>query len=255
MSMDGFKEELKGWIVDFSQRYCADHGVEPIWREPLVGLADAESPMFPELKVIAHPSHKVPQDYLPGAKTVVSYFLPFRPAIPDNNAGGRLPTKEWAEAYKLTNSMAKDLSRHIADRIIEKGHRAVAPEDFTRIIDRTYSCWSQRHVARIAGLGNFGINCMLITDSGCGGRFFSVVTDMPCEHDAPDLRERCLYKIDGSCGRCARACIVGAVSGEGFDRDVCEDQCNSNIAGFSVSVCGKCLSGMPCTFRDPSSRP
>ena len=252
MSMEGLREEIAGWIVEFSERYCAELGVEPIWREPLVGFADAESPLFPELKVIAHPAHKVPQDYLPDAKTVVSYFMPFKKGITDRNSEGDRPTVEWAEAYKLTNAMAKELSRHIADRIIQKGYRAVPPEDFTQVIDVTYSCWSQRHVARIAGLGNFGMNCMLITDSGCGGRFFSVVTDMPCDHDAPDMRERCLYKIDGSCGACMRACPAEAISGEGFDRDRCEDRCNSNEPVYTVTVCGKCLSGMPCTLKDPS---
>ena len=120
MSMEGLREEIAGWIVEFSERYCAELGVEPIWREPLVGFADAESPLFPELRTVAYPAHKVPQDYLPGARTVVSYFLPFKPAIPDNNAGGLLPTVEWAEAYKLTNAMAKELGRHIAGRIVDK---------------------------------------------------------------------------------------------------------------------------------------
>ena len=250
--MIGFKDEIKGWIAEFSERYCAERGRRPVWREPLVGLADAESPLFPELRIIAHPAHRIPQDYLPGAKTVISYFMPFEARVPDNNAGGELPTEEWADAYKLTNTMAAKLSRHIADRIRGKGFDAEVPEDFVRIIDRTYSCWSQRHVARIAGLGNFGMNNMLITDSGCGGRFFSVITDMPCDHDEPDLRERCLYRIDRSCGLCIDACMVGAITGGGFDRDACEAHCNENGKTFTVTVCGKCLSGMPCTLKDPS---
>ena len=252
--MDGLKRRVGDWIAGFSEGYCAERGLETIWREPLVGFADAESPLFPELKVTAHPAHKVPQDYLPGARTVVSYFLPFKPDIPENNKGGQTPTVEWAEAYKLTNAMAKELSRHIAEMIVAKGHRALAPEDFTEFVDETYSCWSQRHVARIAGLGSFGMNNMLITDSGCGGRFFSVVTDMPCDHDVPDTRERCLYKIDGSCGRCMDACVCGAIDPDGFDRRACEGVCDSNLEELTVSVCGKCMSGMPCTLRDPSAK-
>ena len=75
---------------------------------------------------------------------------------------------------------------------------------------------------------------------------------MPCDHDAPDTRERCLFKIDGSCGRCMDACVCDAITAEGFDRRACEGVCDSNVPGFTVSVCGKCLSGMPCTLRDPS---
>ena len=58
--MDGLKRRVGDWIAGFSEGYCAERGLETIWREPLVGLADAGSPMFPELRVVAHPSHKVP---------------------------------------------------------------------------------------------------------------------------------------------------------------------------------------------------
>lgn len=75
---------------------------------------------------------------------------------------------------------------------------------------------------------------------------------MPCDHDEPDLRERCLYRIDRSCGLCMDACMVGAITGGGFDRDACEAHCNENGKTFTVTVCGKCLSGKPCTLKDPS---
>ena len=80
--------------------------------------------------------------------------------------------------------MAAEMCQHIAGKVREMGYRAEVPVDAGIILDRTYSCWSQRHVARIAGLGSFGMNQMLITESGCCGRFFSVITDVPCEHDA-----------------------------------------------------------------------
>lgn len=250
--MDGLKRRVGDWIAGFSEGYCAERGLETIWREPLVGLADAGSPMFPELRVVAHPSHKVPQDYLPGARTVISYFMPFVREVVGDNAGGERPVGSWSHAYSLTNAMCAEMNRFIASQVEAMGFRAAVPEDAGTIIDGTYSVWSQRHVARIAGLGNFGVNGMLITEAGCAGRFFSVVTDIQCAHDAPCLEERCLFRIDGSCGRCMKACPVSALTGDGFRRDACLERCTENVPLTGEQICGKCLCAMPCSMRDPS---
>ncbi len=251
--MYGLRENVVVWIKEFSESYCRMHGKDVIWRDPLVGLGDARSPLFPEIRKIGNRAQKMPQDYMPDATTVISYFLPFREDIVEGNAGGDMPTFDWADAYTLTNTMAVDMNRFIASKVEGLGYHAVVPEDAGVIVDRTYSCWSQRHVARIAGLGSFGMNNMLITESGCCGRYFSVITDVPCDHDAPFVGERCLHKIDGSCGLCMRACPCGALSDDAFDRDACETQCSSNAKVVSVTVCGKCSAGMPCAFRDPSA--
>lgn len=93
---------------------------------------------------------------------------------------------------------------------------------------------------------------MLITEAGCAGRFFSVVTDIQCAHDAPCLEERCLFRIDGSCGRCMKACPVSALTGDGFRRDACLERCTENVPLTGEQICGKCLCAMPCSMRDPS---
>lgn len=251
--MEGLREKVEGWIAEFVPRYCAEHGEEQVWREPLVGLADAASPLFPQLREIAYPGHKMPQDYLPGAKTVISYFMPFKEGVARDNSEGDRPTAGWAHAYDLTNTMCAEMNRYIAERVRELGYAAQPPEDAYDIVDGTYSRWSQRHVARIAGLGNFGMNQMLISEAGCCGRYFSVITSMPCDHDEPCTRELCLHKLNGGCGKCMRACPAGALSDEGFDRNSCRDRCGSNLPTVGRHVCGKCQVGMPCTFRDPTS--
>ena len=103
--MDGFRETVLSWISDSIEGYCRRIGLARIWGKPLVGLADAESPMFRELETTAHRGHRVPQDYLPGAVTVVSYFLPFVRYIAEDNEGGDSPSGAWVAAYRVTNDM------------------------------------------------------------------------------------------------------------------------------------------------------
>lgn len=247
------REAVKSWILEFGGTYCREHGEMSIWREPLVGLADADSPLFPGLRDIAYSGHRMPQDYLPGARTVISYFMPFTEDVPGDNTRGDRPVGSWTDAYNLTNEMCACMNRFIALKVSDMGYRAAVPEDAGEIVDGTYSVWSQRHVARIAGLGNFGMNGMLITDVGCAGRFFSIITDIPCGHDEPCLEERCLHRIDGSCGRCMRVCPVSALNDDGFRRDACLGRCTDNMELTGQQICGKCLCGMPCSLRDPSA--
>ena len=73
------------------------------------------------------------------------------------------------------------------------------------------SDWSHKHVAYIAGLGSFGRHHMLITDKGCCGRIGSVVTDAAIPATPRSDRERCLFKADGSCGKCLERCPILAL--------------------------------------------
>ncbi|MBQ4595991.1 MAG: epoxyqueuosine reductase, partial [Firmicutes bacterium] len=119
------------------------------------------------------------------------------------------------------------------------------------------------------GLGTFGLNNMLITDKGCSGRYNCLVTNLEVEADSPKKEEACLYIKDGTCGACMVKCPAGAISPDGFDRHKCYEQCLKNAAvytGFGSSyaettendaaptygseVCGKCIAGMPCAYRE-----
>ena len=109
------------------------------------------------------------------------------------------------------------------------------------------SRWSQRHVAYIAGLGAFGKNNMLITDRGCCGRFYSVVTNLDVEPDTPVEGERCLYRIDGSCGACMRKCRSKAINPGGFDRWACDDSTAGRATGTATPR------GRPTTVYTPAA--
>lgn len=247
------KETIQRLIDQFIDDYCRKQGWERIWQPVLVGIADAADPGFPELRKLVIEDHQLPQEALPSAKTVISYFLPFLPEITKSNIGDLLPSDPWAMAYQYTNQMVADLNLHLIHWVQEQGFEAANPNAAMLYEPYLRSRWSQSHVARIAGLGSFGVNNMLLTEKGCCGRSYSIVTSMPLPVDKPCQEEYCLYKKNGSCLLCVQRCPIGALTTEGFDRVKCHHHLESNGQKTfnGATVCGKCVAGMPCSFKRP----
>ena len=250
------KSEVRKAVAETISRYlteyCETNGTEPLWGEPLVGFADAHDPRFAQLKELVQDSHYLPEDILPGATVVVSYFLPFNKDIAHSNISGELASPEWAFAYMATNNASIGLGEAVCETVRGFGFDAESPKDIKRTEGTIVSRWSQRHIAYIAGLGSFGMNNMLITEKGCCGRFYSVVTALDIEPDQPVDWDNCPYKSHGRCGACMSKCRSGALRPEGFDRHACDKLCNENSHRYNgISVCGKCIVGMPCSFRNP----
>ena len=250
MEQTALQKEITAFIRDFAAQYPASHGLAPMWRTPLVGFADACDPYIQNLPRLNTDRHLLPQDYMEHPTVVISVFIPFLPEIADSNIGVKdnLPSQVWLDAYGTTNTMLGRLGQALCEFIRSKGCDAVAPDNVTMYTDILKSNWSQRHLAYAAGLGTFGINNMLITDSGCCGRFTSVVADIPDAVTTSILKEeRCLYKKDGSCGKCAANCFSGALTVDGFDRERCQEMCVRN----DNDCCGKCDTDIPCAFCVP----
>lgn len=247
------KEQLRQEMEAFIARYREETGIETDWKKPLIGYAGAQHPMIRSLRTLVSETHYMPEDILPNPTVILAYFLPFREEIGRGNEGGVLPSKVWAQAYTDTNTMFPILNRHLQQMIEGWGYHAATPEGIGTLgADRIYSNWSQRHIACAAGLGTFGVNNMLITKDGCCGRYFTLVTDLPIEPDSPLKGENCLYKRNGSCGLCVRRCPAGALHCDApFDRGACYAQLRDNETDFAEKVCGKCVVGLPCTFRTP----
>ena len=225
------------------------------YRRPLVGFAAADDERFAELRHVAESSHLLPADLLPGARSVVSFFLPFAPWVVEANARQRKAVApEWAVAYVETNALIGRITAHLVEALAGRGVRAAA-EPATHNFDPVslISRWSHKSVAVIAGLGSFGLHQMVITDAGCAGRFGSLVLDaeLPVTGAAP--RERCLYFYDGSCLECVYACPVGALdTDEPLEKQACYRRLLDVAAGYQdlglTDVCGKCATG-PCALE------
>ncbi len=164
------------------------------------------------------PGHLMPTDVLSDPKIIISYFLPFQNEVALSNVSGRYSSQRWVDCYGETNRLIAAL----IDYLQAQGFRAAFSE-YAVHLDKEIlkSCWSQRHIAEVAGLGRFGLNNLLINRVGSCGRFGSVVTDLSVQPDMPETEGLCLYKRPGRSLKCVENCHIGALTEDGFDRRVC----------------------------------
>jgi len=252
--------ELPELIAQTIHREVAEANGATAYRTPLVGFASAADPRFRELQRAVEPTHYLPEEMLPGAATIVSFFLPFAPWVVEANASERYRVaREWPVAYLETNALIGRIVDHLIAALAEQGVRAAAaPATHNYDPEDLIARWSHKSVAFIAGLGSFGLHRMLITDSGCAGRFGSVVTDAVIPFTTPPPKERCLYFHDGSCWECITRCPVNAL---GMDGSIDKHRCNHRLLGLAkvfdpqgfdvedvADACGKCAIG-PCSLQ------
>ncbi len=261
--MDCTKQRITEQIRDMIRAY--EKSTVTKWGDPLVGFAGAAK--VAKLRGIVSPGHAQPEQILPGAETVISYFVPFLEETAQTNTAAGLASPQWAQAYEETNVMLACINEQLICRLKEEGIRGRVPQE-AAVFDRELlrSDWSQRHIAYLAGLGTFGLNNMLITEKGCCGRISSIVTDLKIAPDVPMTKELCIYKQAGKCGICADRCEAGALTRQAYDRKKCYEICLKNAkvhnhygSSYTSSdddseeigseVCGKCIAGMPCAFK------
>ena len=257
--------ELSEFIVKAFFSFKAQNSVEEMWKPPIMAAVSADHPRIPSLKQAVSSDHLLPEELLTEAKSIVVFFVPFDKRIIDSNLKGESASKEWAQAYVLTKELTGFICEQAGIFLNMHGFRAAAitpAQNFDEV--NLTSVWSQRHIAWIAGLGSLGINNMLITPAGCCGRVGSFVTDADCQQlGIPAMvsgnnppPEKCLNKINGSCGVCVKKCFAGAYKKDGsFDRHKCYEVCLKNAELYKdighVDACGKCLVGLPCSEREP----
>jgi len=224
------------------------------YREPLLRFAPADDPRFLELRRIVEPTHMLPHDLLPGARSVVAFFLPFARWVVEANAQHREQVApEWAMAYVETNALIGRITARLIESLAEQGVSAAAQPATHNFDPVSLVCrWAHKSVAVIAGLGSFGLHQMVITDAGCAGRFGSLVLDADLPTAPVEPGQRCLYFHDGSCLECVRRCPVGALdAGRPLDKQRCRHHQKAVAQKYGVvspaDVCGKCAIG-PCSF-------
>ena len=235
---------------------------------PLAGVAAADDPLFARLRVpdAVGPHFRLPEEWLPGAASVVSLFFPYAAEVTKSNgADSEWASDEWLHARIEGQEMIDSLAGHLAEEMRRAGWRALAPSIHpgfqvwrrppgtpeTEPANPT-SNWSERHVAHVAGLGTFGMSHALITPAGAAGRLTSVITDMPLPPTPRDYTRHDEYCT--RCGACAPRCPVDAIRPErgGKDKRLCMERVDLSRARFAPRYgCGKCYTAVPCERRAP----
>ncbi len=230
---------------------------------PIIAVGSASDPIYETLRrpevVGAH--HMMPGDWLPGAKSVLSLFLPFTERVISSNTVDPIqPSWEWLFTRVDGQQHLLATAALVRDALVEDGYQAVVPQMDDRYFMRvspaqtelplpTFSSnWSERHVGFITGLGTFGRSTNLISKLGACGRLVSIVTDWETEPDEKDYRG--VYDYCSECGACYQACPAGAYSDDGKDIRACSGFLHDNCAQYAPRYgCGKCQSGIPCQTR------
>jgi len=237
-----------------------------LYEAPLIGFGSAEDPLFTMFQnpEIIGPWHKRPEDWLPGAATVISMFLPFSEQVRSSNRGAYV-SYEWLQARIEGQMFLNDFCRCIQSWLTEQGFVACVPaldsEFFSYVgkdpetgekSDAAFgSNWSERHAAYVCGLGTFGLSKGLITKKGIAGRFCSIITTLHLEADERPYTG--IYDYCTKCGACVNRCPAGAISLEnGKTHSPCDKYLDESRRRFAPRYgCGLCQTRVPCEHQIP----
>ncbi len=159
----------------------------------------------PAFRLRGAPSGFRPEDYLPGAKSVIVLGAHF----PEETAlfWEHSPFPYQYYGYAIVNKEMGHTAFKLAKELERAGFLALpfAPTVYPKDMDwrRQSGEISHRHAAVAAGLGEFGLSGVVITpDYGTRIRFISILTRAELPPDPPRLRQ----ELCTQCGKCLEAC-------------------------------------------------
>ncbi len=177
-----------------------------------VGIGEAEradkTPMF----------FASPFSFIKDAKAVVSFCLKYPEGSLDfSKEDFFVILSSYASVresmLKRLNEIALALSRELE----KKGYKATPLEANLPVDERRWvSCLlSHRYLAQISGLGDIGVNNLLITPEwGPRIELGSVITNAPLKPDGPRLAGRIYEETCKTCFKCVEACPTQALTRE-----------------------------------------
>jgi epoxyqueuosine reductase QueG len=270
-----FEKALKEFVQNDQGNYVqkdialrSDLAGMRMFSEPLFGYASAGDPCFAELKkpgiIGAH--FMPPREWLPGAETVISLFLPFTETVrAANRKSMDWPAYEWLHARVEGQCFQDKICNYAVELFKKENLKAVSPmvdQRFSRTSPLTQnsneqdyytSNWSERHAAYICGLGTFGLSKGLITKKGIAGRYISIIT--AAAFDSAGRPYTGIYEYCTRCGACARNCPARAITLEhGKSHPLCSAFVESTRVKHAPRFgCGKCQVSVPCEMRAPGA--
>ncbi len=223
------------------------------YREPIVGFAAADDPLYEELSAkIGYPQIH-PKEFLADAQGVAVYFIPFSRKIVDSVRKSKVISALWSDAYAETNTLLAEIGEKLVAALTAAGMKARGePPTYTSAsYDKVNlrANWAHKSSAVIAGIGTFGLNHLVVTKKGTAGRLGSIVTTARLTPTKRPDHPYCLFYKTGKCRFCVENCPTGALWVDGsFDRF----RCNAYLDGKSLHKmeqgCGMCSAG-PCAMK------
>jgi len=211
---------------------------------PMMGVADVgrwrDPPFQPWM-----PEDFFPDSIFPEARSVIVIGLPIILTVLETS-----PSIWYREMYSTVNSLLDQYTYRLAKFLNEKGYPSVfVPRDgyvgIKALLKNPVSFFSHRHAAFLAGLGNFGVNNMLLTaEFGPRVRFGSILTaaELP---SSPLLAEELCTR----CMRCVRMCPVQALNERDYPEGLTDKAgCTAHSAELNqkgISPCGICIKVCP----------
>jgi ferredoxin len=232
----------------------------PIFAAPVLGIASAHDPLFQRFQdgEVVGPVHRLPREWLPGAESIISVFLPFSEHIAQAyQKDTRYSAIEFSSG-KWNGSKFLNVVRRALIRFVEcQGGQGVAPNIDPRYYTEGWTpYYSERHAAFAAGVGTFGLHQGLITEKGVLGRICSIITTLkltPTSRPYTDVYGYCLYAFNGQCRACIDRCPVAAISDVGKSTDVCYTNGNrDHYHEWGYNACGHCSTFVPCARGIPA---
>ncbi|TCL70705.1 4Fe-4S dicluster protein [Hydrogenispora ethanolica] len=165
---------------------------------------------------------------------------------------------QYQHHYDVTNARLDHFAA-IVSSVIQRGGYPTLPVPAAERIDSERVCASVSHkiVARLAGFGWIGKNCLLINpDYGPGIRWTTVLTAAPLPENLRVSENRC-----GDCRQCVKACPAQAIKGRNYydgeprdrrlDVSKCEAYFDALEKAGKLRVCGMCLQACPYGRKTP----
>lgn len=191
----------------------------------LVGVASAD-------RFVGAPAGHGPRDFVRGAESVVSIGIKLPDAVvdrfdyladaveyPPEVRARLLETHIYTkQGYALPNLMLDEIAFRVTQLLESRGYRTIpfpasyasyTMPDVSSADALFFGLFSHRHAAVRAGLGEFGLNNLVITPQfGPRVRFASIVTAAPLDADPLVSQPVCLRD---ECQKCVRACASHAI--------------------------------------------
>lgn len=148
-----------------------------------------------------------PEEYLPGAKSVVTFTYRLNDGPLSNLPACR---NQYIMEFDAVNQILLQMSHRLARFLEREGYISlgVGPEASIGDYQRLKGDFSHKHSAVLCGLGTFGVNNLLVTPRHRSRvRLASVITTAPLEYKEPQNTTTC-----DQCLQCVHQCPSGALN-------------------------------------------